>query len=107
MLSRILARSKSWQLVGGSLMLAAMLTLFGGIFVYLIEGSNPASPINSLHDGLHWAVGTITRVGYGDLVPVTFPGRVTSVVLAMAGFFCTAICLGWAIAKLALSRHQR
>lgn len=66
----------------------------------------PASPINSYFDGLYWAVGTLTRVGYGDIVPITIVGKIASLVLAVTGFICTAICMGWAVAKTLLGRSR-
>lgn len=38
-----------------------------------------------------WAAATITTVGYGDVVPVTGPGRLVGVGLMFVGIACVAI----------------
>ncbi|HIA02229.1 MAG TPA: ion transporter, partial [Myxococcales bacterium] len=47
----------------------------GGISFYLVEiGQNPE--VQSIGDGIWWAVVTITTVGFGDITPVTDLGKV-------------------------------
>lgn len=67
------------------------LTLVGNAFlvvatlaVYWVEkGVNPN--IHSYFDSLWWGVATITTVAYGDVVPVTFTGRIIGIVLIYTG----------------------
>lgn len=87
------------------LAVTATITVLCGALVYVLEGPNPASPINTLLDGLYWAVGTITRTGYGDVVPVTNAGRLVSMVLALSGFAAGTTCMAWILARLTM-RHE-
>ncbi len=50
-----------------------ILALLLGIWIVPVEYGNK---INTIGDGLWWAITTITGVGYGDVVPVTGLGRV-------------------------------
>lgn len=78
-------------LFGQALLLAA--TLLGGISIWLVESqANP--DINSLTDGLWWAIVTLTTVGFGDISPVTGLGRIVGAVLMVAGMFTLALFAG-------------
>lgn len=61
----------------------AALSIFLGLIIVPIE--RPYGNITSYFDGLWWAVGTVTTVGYGDYVPVTILGRVIGIVVQLAG----------------------
>jgi len=68
-------------------------TLLGGVSLYLIEGRlNP--DIDSVLDGLWWALVTITTVGFGDIAPVTLLGRIVGGVMMIAGMFTLALFAG-------------
>ena len=68
-------------------------TLMGGVSIYLIEGDFN-SKINSISDGLWWAIVTLTTVGYGDMSPVTTLGRIVGGILMVAGMFILALFAG-------------
>jgi voltage-gated potassium channel len=50
---------------------------------HLEKGVNPH--MKTYMDSLWWGVSTITTVGFGDIVPVTFAGRVIGIVLMYIG----------------------
>lgn len=67
--------------------------LLGGTSLYLVERTaNPA--LQSLADGLWWALVTITTVGFGDISPVTTVGRAVGAVMMVTGMFSLALFAG-------------
>jgi len=65
--------------VGGNSVLLAT-----SYILYLLEKDiNPN--IHSYFDTLWWGIATITTVAYGDIVPITFAGRLVGIVLIYTG----------------------
>lgn len=56
----------------------AIMIFFGGFLIQFAEGM-------SLPDGIWWAFVTTTTVGYGDISPSTFYGRLIAMVLMILG----------------------
>lgn len=68
-------------------------TLLGGLSIFLVErGENP--DIETLGDGLWWALVTLTTVGFGDITPITPLGRVLGAGMMIAGMFTLASFAG-------------
>ena len=61
--------------------------LFGGTYlIYIIEKvSTDDSTIDNMANGLYWAMITVTSVGYGDISPSTWAGKIITGVFALVG----------------------
>lgn len=68
------------------------LVISGVIFYALEHGTNPH--VKSIFDGLWWAVVTLTTIGYGDVYPITFGGRIVAMILAFVGIGLVALPTG-------------
>jgi voltage-gated potassium channel len=66
--------------LGYLVLLATMMTLAAGLILFLID-PNIKSPL----DGIWFAWGTMTHVGFGDVVPISFFGRLLAVGLILFG----------------------
>jgi voltage-gated potassium channel len=56
-----------------------------GAVAWAFEGRADGGEIETVVDGLWWALVTATTVGYGDMVPVTPQGRAVAVLLLLVG----------------------
>ncbi len=68
------------------------------------ERGHPGATITSLGKAVWWAVTTVTTVGYGDLYPVTVPGRVIAALLMIGGIsligVVTASLASWIVQRV-------
>jgi voltage-gated potassium channel len=69
-------------------------TTIGGISIYLVEHQHPEASINTIGDGLWWALVTLTTVGYGDITPITGLGKVVGGSMMIVGMFTIALFAG-------------
>ena len=83
---------------------ATILLVVAAAAVYDAERHAPHATIHSFGDGLWWAAGTVTTVGYGDMVPVTVEGRLVAVALMLVGIsvlgVVTASVAAWFVGQL-------
>lgn len=60
--------------------------LFGGAYiVYILEKGHTEATITDMANGLYWALITVTSVGFGDISPVTWSGKITTGIFAIIG----------------------
>ena len=68
---------------------------FVGVIIWVLESKRNSSqfsesPTKGIGNGFWFAAVTMTTVGYGDKAPITFPGRVVSVIWMFAALILTA-----------------
>ena len=66
------------------LFLLLFIVFASGVAIYILE-ADENSNINSLFDGIYWAIVTISTVGYGDIAPITGVGRAISILIIVSG----------------------
>lgn len=77
-----------------------MLVTIASLFVLRLEREAPGATIKTGADAIWWALVTITTVGYGDYVPVTFFGRILAMILMTFGIGIFAVLTGFAGTRL-------
>jgi len=76
-----------------------------GVLVWAFELPHN-DQFSSVMDGLWWSVITFSTTGYGDKVPVTFVGRLVTVLTVMMGIGGTSLLSG-ALASVLVDRNTR
>jgi len=76
------------------------------ILVIPLEAGKPGAKIHNLEDSIWWTISTITSVGYGDVVPVTFEGRVLGMLLQVIGVVFTSSIIGSLVVQLHRKRDN-
>lgn len=90
--------------------LLSVITVTAGAFtMYVVEHNAPDSKITNLGDAFWWAVVTVTTVGYGDVYPITFEGRIIATVIMVIGIAILGILISTIGAQFLESklRNQR
>jgi voltage-gated potassium channel len=63
-----------------------LLILFlGSVAVYFLERVMQPQTFGNVPSALWWAVATLTTTGYGDVVPITTPGRLVAALVMISG----------------------
>ena len=98
----------SRQKISVFLFTVMMLVCVEGTFMYLLE-SEANEGFNSIPQSIYWAVVTLTTVGYGDVSPITVPGKLMACVIMLTGFAIIAVPTGVVTAELGreISRSRR
>merc|ERR1712187_104301 len=66
-------------------------TVFSATVAFFLESEEPESAFSSIPASMWWALAAVTGVGYGDMVPVTIGGKLTSAVAMIAGMIITSV----------------
>ena len=85
--------SKRQQLLS-SVFIILVLMVAASLCMYSLEHEAQPEVFVNAFSGLWWAVSTLLTVGYGDIYPVTFLGRVFSIVITFLGVGMVAIPTG-------------
>lgn len=89
----IVIAEKKRELVG-SVFFVALLMLVASLLMHAAEHDAQPHVFKNAFSGLWWAVATLTTVGYGDIYPVTVPGRILGALIAFSGVAALAIPTG-------------
>ncbi len=84
---------------------------FGSTIIFIYEGAGVNPNIDNYFDAVYWSIITITTVGFGDISPVTTPGRIATLFLVVGGIaviaFFTSIVTTALQEKLRMIKEEK
>ena len=86
---------------------AILIIQMGSYLVLIAENGSPEATITSASDAMWWSYVTITTVGYGDMYPVTFYGRMVGIAVMTVGVAVFATFAGYISNKLLFSKTHK
>ena len=72
---------------------SGLIILLGTFVMYGVVIAVPNSKIKTILDALWWCVATVTTVGYGDIVPISYIGRIVALFYMFFGISMLAILM--------------
>lgn len=75
--------------------------------MHLVEHEAQPDKFGTIPDAMWWAIITLTTVGYGDVYPVTAPGKAVAAVTAVLGLVMLALPVGIVATAFAQEIHRR
>lgn len=69
-----------------------LIVIILGTLMYIVEGQK--NGFDNIPKSIYWAIVTLTTVGYGDVVPVTFLGKIIASVVMILGYGIIAVPTG-------------
>lgn len=91
-LGNVLKRSRRELLTSLFVVLLALLVVSS--FMYYAEREAQPDVFASIPHAMYWGIIALTTTGYGDVVPITTPGRVLAGVAALLGVAAIALPVG-------------
>ena len=85
--------SKRQQLMS-SVFIIFVLMLASSLCMYSLENAAQPEVFSNAFSGIWWAVSTLLTIGYGDIYPITVPGKIVSIFITFLGVGMVAIPTG-------------
>lgn len=71
-----------------------LLIYISAVGIYTFEHKVQPEVFKSVFHSMWWAVATLTTVGYGDVFPITMPGKIFTFIILMIGLGIIAVPTG-------------
>ena len=85
---------------------ALIIFYLASVGIYYFEREAQPETFASVFHSFWWAVATLTTVGYGDIYPITFGGKVFTFVILMIGLGFVAVPTGLFASALSKARDE-
>jgi voltage-gated potassium channel len=77
-----------------TLSIVILLTLFASSLLYFVEHEAQPHKFSSIPDSMWWAICTLTTVGYGDIFPITWLGKIITAFITLLSVGLIALPAG-------------
>lgn len=104
-LGRVIAAER--RALFGTLLLIICATVFAAAAMHAAEGAVQPDKFGTIPSSMWWAITTLTTVGYGDEVPITFLGRLIAGCTMVMGLGILALPVGIVANGFMNTIHQR
>jgi voltage-gated potassium channel len=78
----------------GCLVILLGATLVAATAMHLVEREVQPEKFGTIPDAMWWALVTLSTIGYGDVVPLTIPGKLVAATTVIAGLVMMALPVG-------------
>ena len=85
---------EKYKAIASSVFIIVILMLASSIGIYSAEHAAQPGAFKNAFSGIWWSVSAMLTVGYGDIYPITFAGRVMAIIIAFLGVGAVAIPTG-------------
>jgi voltage-gated potassium channel len=85
--------SKKQQLMA-SVFIILILMMASSLCMYSVEHEAQPDVFQNAFSGIWWSVSTLLTVGYGDIYPITIPGKIMGILISFLGVSMVAIPTG-------------
>jgi voltage-gated potassium channel len=91
--------SRELGAIAGALLTLIVLVIISACLMFSIENAAQPGQFDSVMQAIWWSVVTLTTVGYGDITPVTFLGKLVAMIIMLLGICTMALPAGILAAK--------
>lgn len=93
--------------IAGALMIMIVLIVISACLMFTVENAAQPGHFENIAQAIWWAVVTLTTVGYGDITPVTYGGKLLAIVIMLLGVGTMALPAGILAARFSEELQSR
>lgn len=93
--------------IAGAMLIMLILIVVSACLMFTVENALVPGHFESIAQAIWWSVVTLTTVGYGDVVPLTFGGKLLAIVIMMFGVGTMALPAGILAARFSEELQSR
>lgn len=93
--------------ISAALLTMLILVIVSACLMFTVENAARPGHFESITHAIWWAVVTLTTVGYGDITPITFAGKLLAIGIMLLGIGTMALPAGILAARFSEELHSR